>query len=72
MLFRSKLLKSVKAGNVELAGADGYSTEKQNYYSSNIRNYTEHGNRFNIAVAESINKLDMNISFITPSEYNKL
>lgn len=72
LIMLLKLLKSVKAGNVALAGADGYSTEKQNYYSSNIRNYTEHGNRFNIAVAESINKLDMNISFITPSEYNKL
>lgn len=72
LIMLLKLLKNVKAKSVALAGADGYSTDKQNYYSSNIRNYTAHGNRFNIAVAETIHNLDMNISFITPSEYNKL
>ena len=72
LIMLLKLLKNVKAKSVALAGADGYSTDKQNYYSSNIRNYTAHGNRFNIAVAETIHNLDMNISFLTPSEYNKL
>jgi hypothetical protein len=53
-----------------LAGADGYSEEGENYYCSNIRSYTPHGNSFNLAVADAIRILGVTIEFLTPSAYD--
>ena len=36
-----------------------------------IKSAMVHDNRFNIAVREAIRNLDVNVNFITPSEYNK-
>lgn len=66
-----KLLKDMEVEKVIAAGADGYTMGGNNYYSSNIRNYTEHGNKFNIAVKNAIKNLDVNIFFLTPSAYEK-
>lgn len=65
-----KLLKGMNVKSITLAGADGYSEEGDNYYSSNIRSYSEHGNRFNVAVSEAIHNLDVKVDFLTPSKYN--
>ena len=65
-----KLLKGMDVKSITLAGADGYSEEGDNYYSSNIRSYSEHGNRFNVAVSEAIHNLDVKVDFLTPSKYN--
>lgn len=64
------LLKTIGITKVAVAGADGYSKDGVNYYNSNIRNYTEHDNKFNIAVAKAIHNLRINIDFLTPSAYN--
>ena len=32
--------------------------------------YTEHGHNFNIAVAKAIRKMEMPVTFITPSAYD--
>lgn len=66
-----KLLKDMQVRRIVLAGADGYKIEGANYYSSNIRSYSEHGNKFNLAVVEAIKNLGVNIEFLTPSEYDK-
>lgn len=66
-----KLLSEMQVTKVLLAGADGYKTGVDNYYSPNIRNYTQHGNSFNMAVSEAIHNLNINVDFVTPSEYNK-
>ena len=64
-----KLLKDLDVSEIAAAGADGYSQNGPNYYSSSIRSYTEHGNRYNLAVAEAIRNLAVPIRFITPSAY---
>lgn len=70
LIMLLKLLKKIGVNNIIAAGADGYLEGSRNYYSSNIRNYTEHGNKFNIAVATAIHNLDVNVEFLTPSAYN--
>lgn len=71
LIMLLKLLRDLKVDKVILAGADGYAIGENNYYSSNIRSYSEHGSNFNIAVAEAMHNLGLDIKFITPSEYNR-
>lgn len=66
-----KLLKDIDTECIFVAGADGYIEKGCNYYSTEIRNYTEHGNRFNLAVAEAIKQLDVKIEFLTDSAYSQ-
>lgn len=65
-----KLLKNIDVSNIKVAGADGYKEKGDNYYSDNLKSNILRGNKFNVAVADAIKKLDIDISFITPSEYN--
>lgn len=65
-----KMLKNMKSGKIYVAGADGYTEHGMNYYSPDMRSYTVHGNKFNIAVSEAIRKLDINIDYITESAYD--
>ncbi len=67
-----KLLKEIRAGKIIAAGTDGYTVEGKNYYNNHIRNYTEHGNKFNMAVADTIHNLDVQVAFLTPSAYDKI
>lgn len=69
LIMALKLLKDMQAEEIYVAGADGYKEEGGNYYSSNIRSYTVHGNKFNLAVADAIKKLNVEAKFLTPSEY---
>jgi len=64
-----KLLKDVNAKEIVAAGADGYKESGENYYSSNIRSYTKHDNKFNLAVIDAIRSLDIRITYLTPSAY---
>ena len=65
-----KLLKNLEVDSIIAAGADGYKESGENYYSTNIRSYTEHGNKFNIAVIDAIRSLDVKVKFLTPSAYD--
>lgn len=65
-----KLLKEMNTKAIYVAGADGYTENGKNYYSTNIRTYTKHGNKFNLAVANAIRNLDVRIAFLTPSAYD--
>jgi 4-hydroxy 2-oxovalerate aldolase len=69
LIMLLKLLKDMKVKHISVAGADGYKKNSCNYYSSNIRTYSEHGSNFNLAVRDAIAKLNLNLSFLTPSEY---
>lgn len=64
-----KLLKDLEVKSIVAAGADGYKEGGENYYSTNIRSYAEHGNKFNIAVIDAIRTLDVRVEFLTPSAY---
>lgn len=70
LLMLLTLLKQMNVGKVAIAGADGYSIGGTNYFSSELRSYTEHGHNFNVAVAKAIRNLDLNVKFITPSAYD--
>lgn len=70
LIMAVKLMKEMQIGRLAAAGADGYHEGEHNYYSSDIRSYTEHGNRFNLAVSEAIRKMDIKIDFLTPSAYH--
>lgn len=70
LIMLLKLLKSLDVDGVVIAGADGYRFGGDNYYNSNIRSCTEHDYKFNIAVADAIENLDITVEFLTPSAYD--
>lgn len=65
-----KLLKEMDTKAIYAIGADGYTENGKNYYTTDIRTYTEHGNKFNLAVANAIRNLDVRVAFLTPSAYD--
>ena len=64
-------MKNIGVGSIAVAGADGYKEDGANYYNSDMKSPVVHGNKYNLAVADAIHALNVNIKFITPSEYNK-
>lgn len=64
-------LSTIGVNNVSIAGADGYSMDERNYYNTNIRNYTEHGEEFNQKIGDIITNLKTNVTFLTPSFYER-
>ncbi len=66
-----KLLKELNVEDVTLAGADGYLDCRSDYYRTDIRSYSEHGRDFNMAVSKAISRLKINVSFLTPSLYER-
>lgn len=70
LLMLLTLLKDMNIQNVAIAGADGYAIGGKNYYRNDLRTYTEHGHNFNVAVAKAIRKMEMPVTFITPSAYD--
>ena len=65
-----KLLSTISVKEVAIAGADGYKPNGVNYYDASMRSETKHDNSFNISVAQAIQKLDINVVYITPSLYD--
>lgn len=66
-----KMLKNLRVNNISVAGADGYKESGNNYFDKNMKSTIVHGNQFNLSVVDAIHALDVNINFITPSEYNQ-
>ena len=54
-----------------LAGADGFTEGRKNYYSSDYKSHLEYGSKYNTAVADAIRNIGIGIRFITPSAYEK-
>ena len=70
LLMLLTLMKEMNAAQIAVAGADGYVRGGRNYFSSDLRTYTEHGHNFNVAVGKIIHNMELPIKFITPSEYD--
>ena len=66
-----KLLKILDVDKVTLAGADGFTEGRKNYYSSDYKSHLEYGSKYNTAVADAIRNIGIGIRFITPSAYEK-
>lgn len=64
-----KLLKILDVDTVALAGADGFSEGRKNYYSSDYKSHLEYGSKYNHAVADAIRNIGIGVRFITPSAY---
>lgn len=69
LIMLLKLLKSLDTAGIMVAGADGYAANSKNYYDDSINSGAEHSSRFNDAVADAIERLDVAIEFVTPSAY---
>ncbi len=65
-----KLLKDVGVNEIVAAGADGYKESGDNYYSNNIRSFSKHDNKFNLAVIDAIRSLGVRVRYLTPSAYD--
>ncbi len=70
LIMVMKLLKDVGVKEIVAAGADGYKESGNNYYSNNIRSYSKHDNKFNLAVIDAIRSLDVKVRYLTPSAYD--
>ena len=70
LIMLLKLLQRLGIKKTVLAGADGYDDNEQNYYTSGLTSYIKRDNYFNIAVAEAIKNLKIEIEFLTPSKYD--
>lgn len=69
LIMLLKLLSILKVENIYIAGADGFVEGKKNYYTSSYKSHVDYGNKYNLAVAEAIRNLNVNVKFITPSAY---
>ncbi len=70
------LLTRFETKTIYLAGLDGYSSDKQNYYANRLKlsdNSTEQYTAFNAAMTDYLRRLKSrkNLKFITPSLYDK-
>lgn len=71
MIMLLNLLEQLGVEKVAVAGADGYKSNKENYYDSRLTNATVHDREFNQEVGAALKELRINIEFITTSEYTK-
>lgn len=71
LILLLNLLEQLGIKSVTLAGADGYSDEKINYYDPAFVSATSHDRQFNQEVGEALNEFNIKINFITTSEYTK-
>ncbi|MCQ2610478.1 MAG: aldolase catalytic domain-containing protein [Treponema sp.] len=65
-----KLMKDLQFTKVFVAGADGYSSEGDNYFQTNLRKIHKDDISYNKLVKNAIEKLNMDVRFITPSAYS--
>lgn len=66
-----KLLSDIGVKKVFAAGTDGYSRGGYNYYRSTLHSSREHSNSYNAEVIAAIERIGIDVEFITPSEYDK-
>lgn len=71
LLMLLNLLHELNIYHVNIAGADGYGTDEDNYYSKGMRSYLKRDETYNRKVAEIIRKIGGDVAFITPSAYEK-
>jgi len=69
LVYILRLLKALDVNNVNVAGADGYRKEKDNYYNTRLKSDIHWDNDYNKNVMEAIRRIGLIPTFITPSEY---
>ena len=69
-----KLLKLLGASKISLAGCDGYSKDRQNYFDHNLAKAHKISTENNQSMANRIKQIgeSVEIKFLTPSEYESL
>lgn len=70
LIMLMKLLMDLGIENICVAGADGYSPSGDNYYNNSMWSPIRDIN-FNNEVASAIEKIGINVKFITPSYYDR-
>lgn len=70
LIMLLKLLKDFDVHHVYIAGADGYKLSGENYFDESMRSTKAHGVKFNDAVSSALRRLELPISFLTPTEYD--
>ena len=70
LIMLLKLLKDFNVHHVYIAGADGYKLSGSNYFDESMRSSKAHGVKFNDAVSLALRRLELPISFLTPTEYS--
>ena len=70
LIMLLKLLSLINVKSIAVAGADGFTEGKKNYYSSDYKSHIEYGNKYNIAVADAIRNIGIDLKYITPSAYD--
>ena len=71
LILLLNLLKKLGIYRAVLAGADGYSVKSETYYDSSLHSSIPHDHLFNEKIGIGLRSLDMEICFLTPSEYEK-
>lgn len=64
-----KLLNDFGIQNVSVAGADGYTDTGKNYYKSSLKNTTVCDGNFNAAIRRAIQKIGLDVVYVTKSAY---
>ena len=70
LIMLLKLLSKLSVYRISMAGADGFTQGKKNYYSSDYKSHEEYGNKYNLAVADAIRNIGVDVEFVTPSAYD--
>jgi 4-hydroxy 2-oxovalerate aldolase len=70
LIMLLKLLQMLNVDEIFLAGADGYTEDNKNYYSSEYKSHEVLGNKYNLAVADAIRSIGVRVNYITQSAYS--
>lgn len=71
LLMLLSLLCYIEMEEVFLAGADGFDPAGGNYYSSALKEFGRRDERFNMDIANAMEKMGIKIHFLTPSHYQR-
>ncbi len=71
LIYLLRLLKSLDVSKVFIAGADGYSTGRDNYFNGRYKSDIQWDNDYNKAVMKAIRRIGLIPVFITPSAYEE-
>ena len=70
LIMCMKLLENLEIEKVFVAGADGYVSGVKNYFDNSFKSYAEQKVDFNSEIADIMKNMNLDIEFITPSQYN--
>ncbi len=71
LIMLLRLLQKIGRKDVVIAGADGYSKDRDDYYDSSMRSSLDDANACNRLIASAIKRTHLNVLFLTDSKYSK-